>query len=336
MAPPSDLVAAIKNATADTTLQEALLFGAYGESGWSDSSAGYFGFTSSNFAGDAQKNAAGQVAAIIPYYQAAENELPSGVTGVSAAEYIALGGEAPVFSTVADLSAYPLSVSDGTEYQLGYSYTPGVPIPPSGISQQQVIAETGQPTQYGGNTSINDTSTWSEILSALSAPYVATGPGEQNAPPSKSGTSGQRETLASANAIAQTNLASLSPNHTKSANPNNPRGFVQSMNQWMNPQLQNTGTDQHGNTTTFWGGLEDVLTGQTELHILGDITGTNTIIHDAEVVANPTNILLSVREWLVRLAVFAIGAVVVFIAVNALTNGALMNLFSKAPVPVPV
>lgn len=342
--PPSDLLAAIKGYTSDTQLQEALLYGAWGESGWSDNpSSGYFGFTSSSYAGDAQASAATQVAAIAPSYAGQESQLPAGVSGVSAAEWIALGGEAPVFSTVADLSAYPLSVSGGTEYQLGYSYTPGVTIPPGGISQQQVIAETGQPTQYGGNSSIDNTATWSDIVNALGAPNVQTGkgspsPGEQIGPPSKSGTSGQRETNAGAVAVAKSNLASLNPQKTRNADPNNPRGFVYTINQYMNPQFEGTGTDSQGNKRTFWTGVEDAITGKAELQILGDVVGgtPGTIIHDAEIVTNPTNIGLMVRQWITRLAVFAIGAVIVFIAVNQLTGGALLNLVKSIPIPVPV
>lgn len=344
-APPSDLLSAIKGYTSDVQLQEALLYGAWGESGWSDTSAGYFGFTSSSYGNVAGQSAAAQVAAIGPHYAGQESQLPAGVSGVSAAEWIALGGEAPVFSTPADLTAYPLSVSGGTEYQLGYSYTPGVSIPAGGISQQEVIAETGQPTQYGGNKSIDNTATWSDIVNALNAPNTGTGSGsgnggsgEQTGPPSPSGTSGQRETNAGAVAVAKANLASLNPQKTRNADPNNPRGFVYTMNQYMNPQFQGEGTDQQGNKRTFWTGIEDAITGKAELQILGDVVGgsTGTIIHDAEILTNPTNLGLVIRQWITRLAVFAIGAAIVLIAVNALTGGALMNLVKSIPIPVPV
>lgn len=151
-------------------------------------------------------------------------------------------------------------------------------------------------------------------------------------------TSGQRETNAGAVAVAKSNLASLSPQKTRNPDPNNPRGFVYTMNQYMNPQFETTATDAQGNKRTFWSGVEDAITGKAELQILGDITGTSgtvgTIVHDAEMVTNPTNVLLGVRQWITRLSVFAIGAVIVFIAVNALTKGSLMNMFSKVPVIV--
>lgn len=349
-APPNDLIAAIKGATSDVQLQEGLLYGAWGESGWYDNpNSGYFGFTSSVYGGAAQESAQQQVAAILGpgTYQNAESQLPPGVTGVSAAEFIALGGEAPVFSTVADLGAYPLSVQGNTEYQLGYSYTPGVSIPAGGISQQQVIAETGQPTQYGANKSIDNTATWNDIVSALGAPNVSTGSGsgtsgngtgEQTGPPSKSGTSGQRETNADAVALAKQNQATLFPTGNRNADPNNPRGFVYTLNSLMNPKYQNAGTDKQGNKRTFWSGVEDVLTGKAELEVLGNITGTSgtvgAIIHDAEIVANPQNLVLGITSWLVRLAVFFVGVVVVFIAVNALTHGSLLSAFSKVPIPI--
>lgn len=339
--PSNDLLSAIKGYTSDVQLQEALLYGAYGESGWTDTSAGYFGFTSSSYGDVAQQSAAAQVAAIAPTYKTAEANLPSNLSGVAAAEYIALGGEAPAFSTPATINAYQTTVSGGTEYQLGYSYTPGVPIPAGGISQQQVITETGQPTQYGANSSLNQTtsaSTWSDIISALSLPATdlantsTVSGGEQTGPPSPSGTSGGRETNANAVAVAKSNLASLNPQKTRNADPGNPRGFVYTMNQYMNPQFETKGTDQTGQTRTFWSGVEDAITGKAELQILGDITGANTVIHDAEIATNPTNILLGARQWITRLAVFVIGAVVVFIAVNALTNGALLSVFTKVPI----
>jgi hypothetical protein len=350
--PGNDLVAAIKGATGDTQLQEALLFGAYGESGWNADSGGpaaggYWGFTApwydSATLWDAP--ASQQVAAILPSYQNAEQTLPAGLSGAAATEYIVLGAERPAFSTPATIADYSTTVSGGTEYQLGYSYTPGVAIPSGGISQQEVIAKTGQPTQYGANSSFNQanvTNIYSEIASALgtSTTAVVTGSGntggEQTGPPSSSGTSGGRETLSNATSVAKSNLASLSPQNVQNADPNNPRGFVKVMNQYMNPQFETKGTDQQGNSRTFWSGVEDAITGKAELQILGDITGANTVIHDAEIVTNPTNVLLGARQWITRLAVFAIGAVIIFIAVNALTNGAIMNLISKAPVPVPV
>jgi hypothetical protein len=350
--PGADLVAAIKGATSDTQLQEALLFGAYGESGWNPNSGGpsaggYWGFTEPYY--DAatlwDAPAAQQVAAILPSYQQAENTAPAGLTGAAAMEYIVLGAEKPAFSTPATIRAYPTTVSGGTEYQLGYAYTPGVSIPPGGISQQEVIAETGQPTQYGANSSFAQAlinQKFSQIASALSVPDSAvttssgnTG-GEQTGPPSQSGTSGQRETNANAVTVAQSNLASLNPQKTRNADPSNPRGFVYTMNQYMNPQFEGSATDQQGNKRTFWTGVEDAITGKAELQILGDVTGANTVIHDAELVTNPTNILLAVRQWITRLAVFAVGLGIIFIAVNALTKGSLMNLFSKAPIPIPV
>jgi hypothetical protein len=347
--PGSDLIAAIKGATSDTQLQEALLFGAYGESGWNPDSGtpaagGYWGFTSpwydSATLWDAP--ASQQVAAILPKYQQAELTVPAGLSGAAASEYIALGAEAPAFSTPATIAAYSTTVSGGTEYQLGYSYTPGVTIPAGGISEQEVIASTNQVTQYGANAGFSPSSIYSEITNALGAPNTVvvtksgnTG-GEQTGPPSPSGTSGGRETTANAVAVAKSNLASLNPQKTRNADPSNPRGFVYTMNQYMNPQFQGSGTDQQGNKRTFWSGVEDAITGKAELQIIGDVTGANTVIHDAELVTNPTNVLLGARQWITRLAVFFIGAVVVLIAINALTNGAIMNLISKAPVPVPV
>ena len=349
-APNSDLVNAIKGATSDTQLQEALLFGAYGESGWNvdsggPSAGGYWGFTAPYYDSAVLWDAPAtqQVAAILPSYQEAETTVPAGLSGPAAAEYIALGAERPAFSTPLTIATYPTTVSGGTESQLGYYYTPGVPIPAGGISQQEVITQTGKTTQYGANQSANTTNQlFAQINNALGIPQSAvlspsgnTG-GEQVGPPNQSGTSGQRETNANAVAVAKSNTASILPQHTNSADPNNPRGFVYTLNQYMNPQFQTKGTDQQGNDRTFWGGVEDAITGKAELQILGDITGANTVIHDAEIVTNPTNILLGARQWITRLAVFAVGLVIVFIAVNALTNGSLGNLFSKMPIPIPV
>lgn len=351
MAPPSDLVAAIKGATSDTQLQEALLFGSYGESGWTN--ANLFGFTTFG-TGDIGASDATQVNAIIGNYQEAESQLPAGLSGAAAAEWIALGAEGPAFSRPSIIQAYgispaPTSSDPNREYEYAsgswYWNNPQV----QGVSQQEAIAETGQTTQYGANTSLNQTTSagvWSDIVSALSVsandptnqPSVGGGGGEQTGPPNKSGTSGQRETPAGAAAYAKS-MASLEPQQADNPDPQNPKGFVYRLNQYMNPQFKQEGNDQDGNKRSFWGSLEDAAISTTlpGLQLLGigasevgKVTGANTIIHDAEVVSNPQNIMRIIRQWITRLAVFAVGAVVVFIAVNALTHGALLNLVTGA------
>lgn len=178
--PPNDLVAAIQGATSDTQLQEALLFGAYGESGWNVNSGGpaaggYWGFTSPYYDSATlwDAPASQQVQAILPSYISAEGNLPAGLSGSSATEWLALQAEAPAFSTPATIAAYQTTVSGDTEYQLGYAYTPGITIPPGGISQEQVIQATGQPTQYGANASFSGglvSSIYSDITNALGTP----------------------------------------------------------------------------------------------------------------------------------------------------------------------
>lgn len=337
--PPSDLVAAIKGYSKDTRIQEALLFGSYAESTWNRNSTGtggggFFGFTGSQWpAGIYYAPAATQVATIGPDYVdavagtgiAGARELqatgaygvPSNLTGAARTEFITIAAEGD-YGDITDLTYIAEHNTPSPTYNDFYNNS--IYLPPAAVDNAYSIIQ-----QQLGTTSATDTSS-------------ITKSGEQTGPPSKSGTSGQRETNADAVAVAKSNLASLSPQKTNNPDPNNPRGFVYIMNQYMNPQFEGSGTDQQGNKRTFWTGIEDAITGKAELQILGDVVGgtPGTIIHDAEIVTNPTNIGLMVRQWITRLAVFAIGAVIVFIAVNQLTGGALLNLVKSIPIPVPV
>lgn len=338
--PPSDLVAAIKAYSADPRIQEALLFGSYAESGWNRNSTGtggggFFGFTGSQWpAGIYYAPAATQVATIGPDYidavagtgVAGARELkatgaygvPSNLTGAARTEFITIAAEGD-YGDITDLTYIAQHGTPSPTYNDFYNNTDY--LPPNLV--QDV---------YGKITKQLGTTPDATLTSSVTTSH------EQTGPPSKSGTSGQRETNADAVAVAKSNLASLSPQKTNNPDPNNPRGFIYIMNQYMNPQFEGSGTDQQGNKRTFWTGIEDAITGKAELQILGDVVGgtPGTIIHDAEIVANPTNIGLMVRQWITRLAVFAIGAVIVFIAVNQLTGGSLLNLVKSIPIPVPV
>lgn len=338
--PPSDLVAAIKGYSADTRIQEALLFGSYAESGWNRNSTGtggggFFGFTGSQWpAGIYYAPAATQVATIGPDYidavagtgVAGARELqatgaygvPGNLTGAARTEFITIAAEGD-YGDITDLTYIAEHNTPSPTYNDFYNNS--IYLPPAAVNDAYTKIQ-----QQLGTTSATDTST------------TTSPPGEQTGPPSPSGTSGQRETNAGAVAMAKSNLASLNPQKTRNPDPNNPRGFVYTMNQYMNPQFQGEGTDQQGNKRTFWTGIEDAISGKAELQILGDVVGgpAGTIIHDAEIVTNPTNLGLVIRQWITRLAVFAIGAAIVLIAVNALTGGALMNLVKSIPIPVPV
>jgi hypothetical protein len=91
----------------DVNLEEALLWGAQGESGTgsnmgSPSAGGIFGFTPPSAFGlsyEQAQQAGPAVAAILPSYQQAETGVPSDLQGLARAEYIAIGGEKPAFDT---------------------------------------------------------------------------------------------------------------------------------------------------------------------------------------------------------------------------------------------
>lgn len=152
--PQAQLVSAILAEAPSQEIASALLVGSYGESGQDPNSSGSggggaFGFTSSNYAGDATAPPAQQVQDILPSYIDAAANVPSNLTGAAQAEWIALNAERPVDYNYNSSGQYPY-----------YS-------PYGGESQQ--IAATNAPTQYGGNKSDNVAASYtSTILPELS------------------------------------------------------------------------------------------------------------------------------------------------------------------------
>ena len=163
VAPTAANTAALHTAIAqlapNQTVQQALLVGSYGESGWDPNavgSGGYgaFGFTSSQYTDPTSPTyvAPGappdqQVAAILPAYEAAAAHVPSHLTGPARAEWIALGAERP----------------------LGYQ------------SEQAQIEATNAPTTYGANTSYQ-VQNWGHISG-----IVTSQPAQGSAPSATSG-----------------------------------------------------------------------------------------------------------------------------------------------------
>lgn len=364
--PPSDLVSAIQNvAPNDLLLQQSLLYGAYGESGWTDSSAGYFGFTDPSYGNAAQEPALQQVQAILPGYQRTRASLPPGVTGAAAAEYIALGGEAPAFSTPATIKEYGISTVSPTresEYADGTWYWDNPAI--FGISQQEVIAQTNQPTQYGANTSLNQSTTpgvWSDIVAAVGGktgrktttdPPVVTGnppegqlPGGKIGPPA-AGFPGSPELPYGPPAAGFPG----SPGYTGITTANPPNSYPgmssqisASLDQQMNPVVHGTGTDAQGNTQPSAGILQDAegfltggIIGSDKYAPLHMIFGVNLKGSAESVLEQPVNNAWNaVKAGLVRFGIGLAGLMVMaaglWIIVSKIGGGA-----TPVPVPVPV
>ena len=363
--PNSDLLSAIQNATSDTTLQEALLFGAYGESGWAPNSGtpaagGYWGFTAPYYDSATlwDAPASQQVAAILPSYQNQEQNIPSNLSGAAAAEYLALGAEAPAFSTPATIKAYPTTVQGGTEYQLGYSYTPGVPIPPGGISEQEVIAQTGQTTQYGANAGFDPSGLYSTITNALGVPNgqgsnlngsgipfitpTIPQPGVGSLGPVTSNPNfvqnyPTNETLSQADATAQAALYS---------NPTTQQGFANqtaaALTQTMQPPITAQKKDSSGNViSAATGYAKDALNILTfgavpqaggPVHLVANVGQTDVDAVSAITGDPAANIWNVIKSSMVRLGIGLVGllflAAGLYIIVQKVSGG--------VPVPIPV
>lgn len=340
--PPSDLVAAIKNAAPnDLLLQEALLVGSWGEGGWTNTYAGYYGFTTFD-QNAATQTPAEQTQAILSNYQGAEAQLPQGLQGPAAAEWIALGGERPAFSTPLTMQTYGFAAGPGPnqEYQpgLGSQYVWDNPATPLGTSQQEEIQATQQPTQYGANTSFNQTTfggVWSQINSALGAKVGSGGITPTPTSPSPGSTNiGSRQTWI--------------PPSTSVATPNT-QGTIYYKNQFANAlesamqsPVGTTYTDAQGKQKTTYGFVQDVeglLTGgflgnpnTSPVHLL---TGETTQQAAESVLGSPlTGIWNIVKGGLVRAGIGIIGILLVaaglWIIVSKVGGG------GAVPIPVPV
>ena len=173
---PQSLATAVQaEAPGNTELQQALLFGAYGESGWganmgSPSAGGYYGFTPPSAFGITFAQAQDPTtatAAILPSYQRVQAAgVPSSITNPEArAEWIALNAEQP-----AGVDPSNPSVQTGTSAQ-----------------EQAQIQSSNQPTYYGQNTSFTGQSdVWAAIVGATGGKGSSSTPTQT---PSKSQTS---------------------------------------------------------------------------------------------------------------------------------------------------
>lgn len=338
-----DLVNAINASTSDLLLRQSLLVGATGESnrdplsvssnyGQPNSGAGAFGFTPPYTVVEFAPKAA--VAEMFSKYWTAERQLPPSLlgTGPAAAEWIAITAEGPA------------------------GVQPSNPAIQTPTAQQELtyIQQTGLPTYYGQNVSYQ-VGDWTTIQSLSGEKVKITGGGPPPTPPSAPNI-GSRTTTGNTGppiypaTIGETSdpsqlppsnqPAAIAPVPPKPKNPNNPRGWIYQLDLAMNPQFEIQGTKKDNTHQNFWGGLEDLLTGQTELQVLGSVVGgvpvVGTVVHDAQILSNANNWWLVIREWITRIAVFIVGGILIFFAVNALTNGSLMNMLSNTPVPVPV
>jgi hypothetical protein len=320
--PPADLVAAIQGYTKDVRIQEALLFGSYAESSWNVDSTGtggggFFGFTGTEWPeGIYDAPAATQVATIGPSYLEAvagigvpgarEREanpsgqagVPANLTGAARTEYITIAAEGDYGDTT-DLNYIAVNNTPSPTYNDFYNGTDYLPPDQVEGIYEQITQSLGTTSPATPQNPANPTSPSPYYISQSQTP---------------------------------TGYANATPAPGKEANTNTPRGAVYIFNQYMNPKLKQSGTDSQGQKQSFWGGVEDMLTGQTELKILGSAAShlpggkaIETVITDAEIVSSPNNWILVIRQWITRLAVFAVGLIVLAIGVNMLTKGGLVN-----------
>jgi hypothetical protein len=149
--------------------------------------------------------------------------------------------------------------------------------------------------------------------------------------------SGYGQSQSQADALAAAALARAQ------GTPANPRGVATVLNDYMNPRYQVTGTDVSTKSQfSFTAAWEDlIIPGKLLGTVIGDaigiIPGASAIEKDVQIASNPNNWMTAIKEAIIRIAVFIIGGIIVFVGLNMLTNGGLMNVITSAiPVPVPV
>jgi hypothetical protein len=357
MAPPQSLVQAVQQAAPnDILLQQSLLLGSWGESGWSGN---LFGFTDPSYGNAASESPSGQVAAILPGYQRAEATLPAGLTGPAAAEYIALGGEAPAFSTPATIGEYGIATystnppieSEVAGHHTWYWDNPAI----FGISQQEVIQQTGQPTQYGANRSANAAAisgTWQSIVAAVGGSSQT---GTTTSPVPNAGTrSTTGITGSGTNGNGNGNLSggpgpqgfqgpsAASDLDVPRQNPGFSKQVSASLFQSMNPVIGSTATNATTGQTENTAGIVSDVTGFLTGGFIGSdqyaplhmIFGVDLPGASEKVLAEPVNNAWNaVKSALVRLGIGLAGLLLMaaglWIIVNKVSGGA-------TPVPVPV
>lgn len=122
-----ELIVAILSSTNNRQLQQALLVGSYGESGWDpyasgSGGGGAFGFTPPSYPAWLETAPPDvQVNAILPAYKIAQSQLPSSITNPAAqAEWIAIAAERPEYDTLRMSMIVLLNYP--TIYGANYSY----------------------------------------------------------------------------------------------------------------------------------------------------------------------------------------------------------------------
>lgn len=340
--PPDDLVAAIKGYSSDPRIQEALLFGSYAESTWTQDASGtggggYFGFTGSQWpAGITTAPAAEQVAVIGPSYTEAvagtstpgqreiqatgQAGVPSNLTGAARTEFITIAAEGD-YGDITDLSYIAQNNTPSPTYNDFYNNS--VYLPPNQVESvyQQITGTLGQP----GNGSTSTTTT------ASSTGTVSGGPGNSGL----SATSGNRETNPQAVAYAKSMLT-----QEASAQPGFGNQAATAIAQTTNPFVTATKPNDPSKSASGW------LTDAIGLLTFGSLAQTggpvtlvrNTLDTDANAAATiagttESNIWSIVTSGLVRIGIGVVGLMFVaaglYLLVTHFGGGA-------TPVPIPV
>jgi hypothetical protein len=350
--PPQDLVSAIKGYSKDTRVQEALLFGAFGESTWVNAPGpppnrwgGYFGFTPPNYSSTLwTAPATEQVAAIGPSYLDAiagtgtpgwrESQagftpgVPPNIGGAALAEYLTIAAEGPEYD-YAEMQSIVGSNQPASQYGANTGVTPSVAV--SAYNQIQQSLGTGSAAPATG-----DSPPPGQLPGGKIGPPAAGFPGSPQLPygPPAPGFPGSP---------GYTGITTANPPATY---PGMSSQMAATLDQQMNPVVHASGTDTQGATKPAAGIISDVegfltggIIGSDQYAPLHMILGVNLKGAAENVVDAPiNNAWNAVKAGLVRFGIGVAGLMLMaaglFIIVMGVSGGGGGGM--PMPVPVPV